>query len=46
LAITAHILDEETNMSSNLLECVEFNEKHTAAKFADITWDRRMEDWL
>jgi hypothetical protein len=35
LAITAHFLDEETNMCSKLLGCVEFNEKHTAANLAD-----------
>jgi hypothetical protein len=35
LAITAHFL-EETNMCSTLLGCVEFNEKHTAAKVADM----------
>jgi hypothetical protein len=44
--MTAQFLDEETNMSSSFLGYVEFNEKHTAAKFADITWDRRMKDWL
>ena len=35
MAITAHFLDEETNMCSKLLGFVEFNEKHTAAKLAD-----------
>jgi hypothetical protein len=36
LAITAHFLDEETNMCSKLLGCVELNEKHTAANLADM----------
>jgi hypothetical protein len=36
LAITAHFLDEETNMCSKLVGCVEFNEKHTAANLADM----------
>jgi hypothetical protein len=36
LAITAQFLDEETNMCSKLLGCVEFNEKHTAANLADM----------
>jgi hypothetical protein len=36
LAITAHFLDEGTNMCSKLLGCVESNEKHTAANLADM----------
>jgi hypothetical protein len=36
LAITAHFLDEETSMCSNLFRCVVFNEKHTAANLADM----------
>jgi hypothetical protein len=44
LAITAHFLDEETNMCSKLLGCVEFNEKHNAANLAGML-DEAAREW-
>jgi len=47
LAVTVH-LEDETNICSKLMECVEFNEKHIAVHLADmLPWDTKsMEDWL